>query len=667
MRVTGRIVIADPRPRTPTGRFPAKAVIGQPTTVSADVFRDGHDLLAARVGWRPAGEAKWRYAPMAELGNDRWTATIEPSALGRHEYQIEAWTDRFATWRRDVQVKQDAGQDISVELDEGVALLERRAADVPQSDRRRLLKAAEALRARTTDNLADALADALNPAVAALLSSVPDPIDLTPSEPFPLWVDRERAVFSAWYELFPRSEGGFRATADKGVPRVAGMGFDVLYLPPIHPIGVSHRKGPNNTLDAGPDDPGSPWAIGSALGGHTAIEPSLGTIDDFHYLVQATRDAGMEIALDYALQCSPDHPWVKDHPAWFHHRPDGTIKYAENPPKKYQDIYPINFWPDSPDGGDGERLALWQACKDILDHWIGHGVRIFRVDNPHTKPLAFWEWVIPEVQRDHPDILFLAEAFTRPKVMAALAEVGFTQSYTYFTWRTTKWELRNYLEEIAQGPKADFMRPNFWPNTPDILAAPLRDAGPAAFKQRLVLAATLVPSFGMYSGYELLENLPASESNEEYFRSEKYEIKHRDWDDPASLAPFVTRLNDIRRRHPAFAELGNIRFHGTFNDNMLAYSKRSADGSDTMLMVVNLDPVNAHDDTVVLDLDALGMPANRPFTAYDELTGAVYTWGGPSAYVRLDPVQAAHVFSLRPLDPILLDPLAGLVDPLVGL
>ncbi|MEA2686224.1 MAG: hypothetical protein QOE93_1419, partial [Actinomycetota bacterium] len=319
----------------------------------------------------------------------------------------------------------------------------------------------------------------------------------------------------------------------------------------------------------------------------------------------------------------------------------------ENPPKKYQDIYPINFWPDSPDGGDGERLALWQACKDIVDYWIGHGVRIFRVDNPHTKPLAFWEWLIPAIQAVHPDVLFLAEAFTRPKVMSALAEVGFTQSYTYFTWRNTKWELRNYVEEIAQGPKADYMRPNFWPNTPDILSGPLRRGGPAAFKQRLVLAATLVPSYGIYGGYELMENAPAAETNEEYLFSEKYEIKVRNWDDPSSLSLFVTLLNDIRRRHPAFAELSNIKFHGTFNEHMLAYSKRSADGSDTMLMVVNIDPFFAHDDTVVLDLEALGMPANRPFSAYDELGGAHYTWQGPSAYVRLDPFAAAHVFSLK--------------------
>ncbi|MEA2826071.1 MAG: hypothetical protein QOG43_510 [Actinomycetota bacterium] len=643
--VTGRIVIVEARPRTPTGRYPAKAVIGHPTTVSADIFRDGHDLLAARVAYRPAGESKWRYAPMADAGNDRWTSTIEPSSLGRHEVRIEAWTDRFGTWRRDVLVKQAAGQDISVELEEGARLLERRAHDVAPSDRKPLKKAAEALRT----NASDALVDALHPNLAAVLAAVPDPVDMTPSEPIPLWVDRERAVFSAWYELFPRSEGGLRATADHGVPRVAAMGFDVLYLPPIHPVGVSHRKGPNNTLEAGPDDPGSPWAIGSADGGHTAIEPSLGTIDDFEYLVQAARDHDMEIALDYALQCSPDHPWVKEHPAWFHHRPDGSIKYAENPPKKYQDIYPINFWPEGPDGPNDnrEQVALWQACKDIVDYWIGHGVRIFRVDNPHTKPLAFWEWMIPAVQADHPDVLFLAEAFTRPKVMSALAEVGFTQSYTYFTWRTTKWELRNYLEEIAQGPKADFMRPNFWPNTPDILAAPLRNGGAAAFRQRLILAATLVPSYGIYGGYELMENRPASEANEEYLFSEKYEIKHRNWDDPESLAPLVARLNDIRHRHPALAELGNVRFHGTFNEHMLAYSKRSADGSDTLLVVVNIDPVATHEDTVVLDLEALGMPVQRPFTAYDELSGAVYTWQGSSAYVRLDPWTAAHIFSLR--------------------
>ncbi len=448
--MTGWIVIDDARPRTPTGRYPAKAVVGESVRVSADIFKDGHDVLAARVRWRPEDDRKWRDAPMRLLVNDRWEGVVRPEVLGMHEVVIEAWTDRLATLEHDIEVKRGAGASTEVEEAE----------------------------------------------IAAL---PPEPVDVTASEPLPLWVDRQRALFSAWYELFPRSEGGLRSTAENRLPAVAAMGFDVVYVPPVHPIGVSHRKGRNNTLQAGPDDPGSPWAIGSEAGGHTAVDPSLGTIDDFDAFVAAAQSHQMEVALDYALQCSPDHPWVKEHPEWFHHRPDGTIKYAENPPKKYQDIYPINFWPAT----DEARQELWQACKDILDFWIGHGVRIFRVDNPHTKPTAFWEWVIPAIQKEHPDTIFLAEAFTRPKVMSKLAEIGFSQSYTYFTWRTAKAELQEYLEEICHGPKADYMRPNFWPNTPDILSGPLRDGPPAAFKQRLVLAATMVPSYGIYSGYEL--------------------------------------------------------------------------------------------------------------------------------------------------------------------
>jgi starch synthase (maltosyl-transferring) len=422
------------------------------------------------------------------------------------------------------------------------------------------------------------------------------------------------------------------------------MGFDVLYLPPVHPIGRSHRKGRDNTLEAGPRDPGSPWAIGSEVGGHTAVDPGLGTIDDFDHLVARTEACGMEVALDYALQCSPDHPWVTEHPEWFHHRPDGTIKYAENPPKKYQDIYPINFWPPS----DDDRRALWDACKAIVDFWIGHGVRIFRVDNPHTKPLAFWEWLIAEVQAEHRDVIFLAEAFTRPKMMAKLAEVGFSQSYTYFTWRTSKWELIDYLEELCHGPKADYMRPNFWPNTPDILSGPLRGGTPAAFRLRALLAATLVPSYGIYSGYELCENEPASEENEEYKRSEKYEVKKRKWRSPGSLAPFLTRLNEIRRNHPAFAELRNIRFHHSANDQVLAWSKHTDDRSDVVLVVANLDPSNPHEDTLGLDLPFLGLLVDAPFEAHDELSGQTFAWEGPSPYVRLDPAVApAHVLHLR--------------------
>jgi len=641
--VTARIVIDEVRPRTPGARHPAKVVIGEGVRISADIFRDGHDRLAARCRWRPAGERKWRDAPMAETNNDRWEAVVEPSALGLHQFVVEAWTDRVATWQHDVEVKHAAHQPLDVEFEEGRLLLLARAEHVAAADRT-LLEQAAAVLGDATRALDQRLAAGLAPAISDVLALVPDPHDDTVGDPHLLWIDRERARFGAWYELFPRSEGGLRAAADDRLPAVAEMGFDIVYLPPIHPIGRAHRKGRNNTLAPGPDDPGSPWAIGGPEGGHTAVHPDLGTIEDFDFFVDAARALSLEVALDYALQCSPDHPWVTEHPEWFHQRPDGSIKYAENPPKKYQDIYPINFWP----ADDKDRQALWQACKDILDHWIGHGVRVFRVDNPHTKPLAFWEWLIPAVQATHPDTILLAEAFTSPKMMAALAEVGFSQSYTYFTWRTGKWELQEYLEEICHGPKADYMRPNFWPNTPDILSGPLRNGPPAAFALRLVLASTMVPSYGIYSGYELFENEPAAETNEEYLRSEKYEVKHRDWDQPGSLDPLITRLNEVRRRHPAFAELRTIWFHHSSNDQILAYSKRTDDRSDVVLVVVNLDPWNPQSDTLWLDLEELGMPPDKPFLAYDELTGATYTWQGRSPYVFLHPTrQPAQILHLR--------------------
>ncbi|MGI9034010.1 MAG: alpha-1,4-glucan--maltose-1-phosphate maltosyltransferase [Acidimicrobiales bacterium] len=643
--MTGRIVIDDLRPRTPNLEHPAKAVVGAAVRVSADIFRDGHAVLAARVRWHPAAEAAkaaaWLEAPMAHIGNDRWEAEIEPATLGLQAVVVEAWTDLFATWRRDTTIKAGAGQELSPELEEGARILTTRAPQVATGDRRLLTTAATQLR-DTTRAPEARLQAALDPALVAALAAVPDPTDLTTSAVHGLWVDRERALVGAWYELFPRSEGGLQAAADNRLAAVAAMGFDVVYLPPIHPIGRSHRKGPNNTLHAGPEDPGSPWAIGAPEGGHTAVAPELGTMDDFDHFVSRAGELGMEVALDYALQCSPDHPWVNEHPEWFHHRPDGSIQYAENPPKKYEDIYPINFWPDS----EASRAELWEACRQVLEVWIGHGVRIFRVDNPHTKPIAFWEWLIPAVQASHPEVVFLAEAFTRPKVMAKLAEVGFSQSYTYFTWRTTKAELAAYLEEVSLGPAADYMRPNFWPNTPDILAGPLRLGSPAAFKIRLVLAATMVPSYGIYSGYELYENEPASDANEEYLFSEKYEVKQRDWFDPTSLAPFVTLLNQIRRRHPALAELGNVIVHPTHNDNILAWSKRT--GDDVVLVVVNLDPGGPHEDTLSLDLARLGLPDDQPFEAHDELTATTYTWGGAHPYVRLDPLlQPAHVLSLR--------------------
>jgi starch synthase (maltosyl-transferring) len=427
------------------------------------------------------------------------------------------------------------------------------------------------------------------------------------------------------------------------LPAIAAMGFDIVYLPPVHPIGYTHRKGRNNTLGAGPDDPGSPWAIGSEAGGHMAIEPALGTLEDFGDFVREAEANGLEVAIDLALQCSPDHPWVREHPQWFKHRPDGSIRYAENPPKRYQDIYPLDF--DTTD-----RAALEQAVLEVVRFWIGHGVQVFRVDNPHTKPLDFWRWLISEVHRDAPEVLFLSEAFTRPRVMERLAKNGFTQSYTYFTWRNAKWELVEYLGELANTERVDWMRPNFWPNTPDILHDTLQRGGPPAFRLRLVLAALASPNWGMYSGYELCENLPLREGSEEYLDSEKYQLKPRDWDAPGSIAPLVTLVNTVRRRHQsAVSQLRTLRLHHIDSDQLLCFTRMDDARSDVLLVIVNLDPFAAHEGTTWLDLYELGIPWDIPFEAHDELTGITYVWQGPSNYVRLDPaVQAAHVFHLRP-------------------
>ena len=645
-----RIVIDDVRPRTPTGEFPAKAVVGEHVVVSAEIHKDGHDVLAARVCWGPSengDKPQESRLALVNAGLDRWEGVIVPTTLGRHDFVIEAWTDRYHTWRHKAEVKLAVGQDIDVELQEGVLLLEQRAGQLADEEAASHLRwAAESLRNAGGDRSpAEQLAPALTDTVEELMWGPLDDVDLVRGEPRGLWVDRERGLYSAWYEFFPRSFGGLQG-AKEHLKYVASLGFDVVYLPPIHPIGRQFRKGKNNTLDPTPEDVGSPWAIGGPEGGHTDIHPDLGTYTDFEDLVAKAHELGLEIALDYALQCSPDHPWVKDHPEWFHHRPDGSIAYAENPPKKYQDIYPINFWPDR----EEDRVALWEACREILEFWIGKGVKIFRVDNPHTKPMAFWAWCIAEIQKTHPDVLFLAEAFTRPAVMAKLAEVGFTQSYTYFTWRVGADELQEYVEEVALSSKADFMRPNFWPNTPDILSGPLRNGPPPAFKVRLLLAAMLVPSYGVYSGYELMENEPMSQANEEYFHSEKYEIRKRNYDDPRTIAPFLAGVNEIRRRHPAFARLRNIRFHGSTNPNILCWSKVSEDGSDVMLMVANLDPWSTQDASLDIDLGALGLPWDRPFEAYDELSGQSFTWQGRYPYVRLDPWQdVAHVLHLRGL------------------
>jgi len=633
------IVIDDVHPRTPAG-YPAKAVVGEMLPVSAILVADGHDLLAARVRWHALGDDSWESAPLTLVGNDHWTGAITPREVGAHEYVIEAWTDRYATWWHEVEVKLAAGLDVEIELEEGARLLEELAEHVDTEEGERLRTAAAATR-RSSCSLAVRLDAAHTPEVVSAVTGLPD-ARLSTSAPHPLWVDRPIAGHAAWYELFPRSFGGFKGAAER-LEYVADLGFDVVYLPPIHPIGTTNRKGRGNTSGAGPDDPGSPWAIGAAEGGHDAVHPGLGTIEDVDAFVARASELGIEVALDYALQCSPDHPWVRDHPEWFQRRPDGSIRYAENPPKKYQDIHHIEFWPAE----ETDRVALWDACRDVLEHWIGHGIRTFRVDNPHTKPLAFWEWVISDVHRRHPEIIFLAEAFTAPAMMARLAEIGFTQSYTYFTWRHAAWELRDYVTELTQGPLAEYMRPSFWPNTPDILDdIVLRNGPPAAFALRFILAATLVPVYGVYSGYELCENEPASDTNTEYLHSEKYELKARDYDDPSSIAPLIRTMNEIRRRHPDVWALRDIRFHHSDNDRFLAYSRGHLD-RDLLLVVVNLDAHQPQETFVRLDLGALGLPQGR-YHLHDELRGDHYDWEGEAGYVRLDPTngQVAHVFHI---------------------
>ncbi|MGA5526459.1 alpha-1,4-glucan--maltose-1-phosphate maltosyltransferase [Streptomyces pseudogriseolus] len=638
----GRIPVLDVRPLVRQGRRPAKAVVGESFEVTATVFREGHDAVAANVVLKDPEGRPGPFTPMRELapGTDRWGATVTPTTTGLWTYTVEAWGDPVTTWRHHAQIKIPAGMDTEVVLEEGARLHERAAEQAPGSGDREVLRAAvDAL--RDTERPAPArLAAALTPEVDAVLARHPLRELVTSSEPLPLLVERERALYGSWYEFFPRSEGtpeqphGTFDTAARRLPAIAAMGFDVVYLPPIHPIGTTFRKGPNNTLDAGPDDVGVPWAIGSPEGGHDAVHPRLGTLEDFTRFVARARDLGMEVALDFALQCSPDHPWVHKHPEWFHHRPDGSIAYAENPPKKYQDIYPIAFDADL----DG---LVAETCR-ILRHWMDTGVRIFRVDNPHTKPVVFWERVIGEINRTDPDVLFLAEAFTRPAMMHTLAQIGFQQSYTYFTWRTTKQELTEYLTELS-GEAASYMRPNFFANTPDILPAHLQHGGRPAFEVRAVLAATLSPTWGIYSGYELCENTPLREGGEEYLDSEKYQLKPRDWDAAAregrTIAPLITRLNTIRRENPALRQLRDLHFHQADKEEVIAYSKRR-DGN-TVLVVANLDTRHTQEATVSLDMPQLGLDWHESVPVRDELTGETYQWGSAN-YVRLGP-GGAHV------------------------
>lgn len=614
--------------------------MGELTPVTASIFKEGHDVLAARAVLRRGGEVV-ATCPMVDNGNDEWSGALTPLQAGPHELVVEAWTDPYATWAHKATVKLAARQDVRTEVAEAALLLARASGNGSTTE---VARALETLNDGGVDDAARINA-ALSAPVARALAGHGLAYDLTATPPLPLWVDRQRASVGAWYELFPRSFGGLRGAAAE-VPRVSELGFDVLYVPPVHPIGRSFRKGKNNSLVAEPGDPGSPWAIGAEEGGFMSVHPDLGTLEDFDFLLRVVEEHGMELAMDYALNCSPDHPWVTEHPEWFHHRPDGSIAYAENPPKKYQDIYPLNFWPEK----EADRVALWRACKEIIDFWSGRGVRIFRVDNPHTKPFAFWEWMIGEVHKEQPDLVFLAEAFTRPKVMARLAEIGFSQSYTYFAWRVAAdgpEGIRTYVEELAHTGLVDYMRPNFWPNTPDILSGPLRGGPASAFALRYVLAATLSPSYGVYSGYELCENIPASDDNEEYLNSEKYEIKHRDFLRPGTLAPLFGAVNAIRRSHRAFATLRSIHFHSSDNPNVIAYSKRSDDGGDVVLVVVTLDPYATQEATLHLDMAVLAPSGTNWLEVHDELSRETYTWG-QDAYVRFDPWrQVAHILDVR--------------------
>jgi len=668
-RVIGRIPILDVQPAVDCGSRPAKAVTGETFEVTATVFRDGHGLIGVGVVLRDPERHSNPPLRMSELapGMDRYGADVTVTGEGLWRFHVEAWSDPIASWHHNAAIKIPAGQDIELMLTEGALLFERAARRIPQppgASRPAAARAAlRALVARMRNRQLtpwERFAGSEDPLIAAILAQWPLRELVTRSRSLTVQVDRERALYGSWYEFFPRSEGaqvdptghlppvsGTLRTAAKRLDAIAAMGFDVVYLPPVHPIGSTFRKGRNNTLTQADGDPGSPWAIGSPDGGHDAIHPDLGTFDDFDAFVARTRELGMEVALDLALQASPDHPWVKEHPEWFTTRADGSIAYAENPPKKYQDIYPLNF--------DNDPEGIYAEVLRVVRLWMDHGVRIFRVDNPHTKPVRFWERLLTEIRVSDPDVLFLAEAFTRPAMMRTLAKVGFHQSYTYFTWRNGVAELTEYALELS-GETAPYMRPNFFTNTPDILHAYLQHGGLAAFKIRAVLAALLSPAWGIYSGYELGENVPVRPGSEEYLDSEKYQYRPRDWEGAArygyGIADFITELNRIRRAHPALHRLRNLRFHVVDQPELMCFSKRassippSPEGDDTVLVVVNLDPRRAREATVWLDLPALGV--DREFVVTDELTGESYLWGRAN-YIRLDPAtRPAHIFTVTP-------------------
>ena len=642
-----RVIIEAASPEVDGGAFPAKRVLGETVVAEADIFADGHDLISAIVLHRHDSESEWREVRMLPLVNDRWRAEFKVEKLGFHRFTVEAWIDHFLTWYRDLKKRVDGGaadDELAVQILIGLEHLRAAAARANARDRRKLDTFIKTL--ESGDPIAEKIEDVWSEDLLALMWRNAERKFVTSYDTeLLIEVDRPRAAYSTWYELFPRStakeegkHGTFR-DVEAQLPRIARMGFDILYLPPIHPIGRTFRKGKNNKVKAEADDVGSPWAIGASEGGHKATHPQLGTIEDFERLVAKTKDAGLEIAMDIAFQAAPDHPYVKEHPDWFQMRPDGTIQYAENPPKKYQDIYPFHFESEN-------WQPLWDELRDVFAFWAGKGVRTFRVDNPHTKPLPFWEWCIRDLKREWPDLIFLAEAFTRPKIMYRLAKAGFTQSYTYFAWRHTKQELTEYFEEITKPPVSDFFRPNAWPNTPDILTEFLQYGGRPAFVQRFILAATLASSYGIYGPtYERYVHQAREHGSEEYLDSEKYEIRH--WaptDD--DMTELMAAINRIRRENPALQQNATLKFHETDNDQLLCYSKSA--GENVIVVVINLDVANTHAGWIALDLEALGLSAERSYQVHDLLSNARHSWHGPRNYVQMNPhVVPAHIFRIR--------------------
>ncbi len=651
-----RVAIEAVSPEIDAGRFPAKRSVGEKVAVEADIFADGHDALAAVIRYRHEGESDWTEVPMVPLVNDRWRAEFVVTELGRYRFTIEAWVDRFETWSRQFAKRVEAGQDVAQELEVGARLVEAAAASAHGPEAEQLIAYAADLR---RGNLASLARPSPGPsravgagtpeeAGAPRVAGSPDrSLSVTYGRQVEVLVEPQRARYGAWYEMFPRSAGkqgkhGTFRDVEEWLPYISGMGFDVLYFPPIHPIGHTNRKGANNSERAKPDEPGSPWAIGSEEGGHKAIHPQLGTMDDFKHLMSAAGTAGLSIALDLAFQCSPDHPYTREHPEWFRHRPDGSIQYAENPPKKYEDIYPFDFeceaWP-----------KLWAELLSIVVFWIEQGVRIFRVDNPHTKPFPFWEWLISEIKREHADVIFLSEAFTRPKLMYRLAKVGFSQSYTYFAWRNTRSELSQYFTELQSTPIREFLRPNLWPNTPDILTEFLQTGGRPAFAARFVLASTLGASYGIYGpAFELCENRAKEPGSEEYLDSEKYQLRSWQRDRPDSLRELVTLVNAVRRQNPALQSDDGLMFHSTENDQIIAFTKSTDDLADVVLTVVNVDPHHTQTGMVTLPLEALGIDRDRSYQAHELLSGARYIWNGPRNYIELNPDSTpAQIFRFR--------------------